>query len=121
MIAAGISASDVDGWIAEVGSPARYSFVLEFKGATFAHSEATPDMAMQVGESGTFTISGTQLVLRIGEPGNIDTYTFEVTSSGEDLSLRYITATEQGTAEDQAKHRRYTIAFYCSTVFKRQL
>ena len=34
-------------------------------------------MAMQVGELGTFDLSGTQLVLSPGEPGNIDTYTFE--------------------------------------------
>lgn len=77
-------------------------------------------MALQVGESGTFTFSGTELLLTIGEPGNIDTYTFEATVSGEQLSLRWLGSTEEGTAPDKAKHRRYTIAFYCSAVFTRQ-
>jgi hypothetical protein len=120
MLAAGIEAGDVDGWIAEVGSPTEYSFLLEFAGTAFTHSEETPDMAMQVGELGTFTLSGRQLVLTPGEPGNIDTYTFEVTLAGDELSLRCVDSTEQGTTEDKAKHRRYTIAFYCSAPFRRQ-
>ena len=120
MLAAGIAAGDVDGWIAEVGSPSEYSFLLDFAGTGFTHSEETPDMAMQVGELGTFTLSGKQLVLALGEPGNVDTYTFEATLAGDELSLRCIDATEQGTTEDKAKHRRYTIAFYCSAPFRRQ-
>jgi hypothetical protein len=120
MIAAGIKAADADAWIAEVGSPASYSFELEFIGTTFTHSEATPNVAMEVGESGTFTLSGTRLVLAIGESGNLDTYTMEATLSGDELSLQCIDSTEQGSAEDKAKHRRYTMAFYCSAVFRRQ-
>ncbi len=58
MLAAGIEVGDVDSWIAEVGSPTRYSFLLDFAGTTFTHSEETPDMAMQVGELGTFALSG---------------------------------------------------------------
>jgi hypothetical protein len=120
MVAAGVKASDVDAWVVEVGSPASYSFLLNFTGADFTHSEAAPDMAMQVGESGTFTFSGTQLLLTIGEPGNIDTYTFEATLSGDKLSLRWLGSTEEGTAQDKEHHRRFTIAFYCSAVFMRQ-
>jgi hypothetical protein len=120
MLAAGIEVGDVDGWIAEVGSPTQYSFLLEFAGTSFTHSEETPDMAMQVGELGTFTLSGKQLVLTLGEPGNVDTYTFDATLAGDELSLRCIDSTEQGTTEDKAKHRRYTIAFYCSVPFRRQ-
>jgi hypothetical protein len=119
MLAAGIDAGDVDGWIAEVGSPSRYSFLLDFAGTAFTHSEENPDMAMQVGESGTFTLSGKQLVLTIGEPGNVDTYTFEATLAGDELSLRWVDSTEQGTTEDKAKHRRFTIAFYCTAPFRR--
>ena len=77
-------------------------------------------MAMQVGELGTFALSGTQLVLSPGEPGNIDTYTFDATLTGDELSLRCVDSTEQGTPADKAKHRRYTIAFYCSAPFIRQ-
>jgi hypothetical protein len=120
LVAAGIDPGDADAWIAEVGSPSSYSFQLAFKGSAFTHSEGTPDMAMQVGEFGTLALSGSQLVLTIGEPGNIDTYTFDATISGDELSLRCVDSTEQGTAEDKAKHRRYTIAFYCSAPFRRQ-
>ena len=120
MVAAGIDRADADAWIEEVGSPTRYSFLLAFTGTRFAHSEETPDMAMQVGESGTLALSGKQLVLTIGKAGNSDTYTFEATLSGNVLSLQCVDSTEQGTAEDKAKHRRYTIAFYCSAPFRRQ-
>lgn len=120
MVAAGIDTGDADAWIAEVGSPTRYSFLLGFTGTTFTHSEETPDMAMQVGEAGTFALTGKQLVLSLGEPGNVDTYTFDATLSDNELSLRCVDSTEQGTAEDKAKHRRYTIAFYCSAPFRRQ-
>jgi hypothetical protein len=120
MVAAGITPAAADRWIAEVGSPTTYSFELQFIGTTFTHSEETPDMPMEVGESGRFTLSGNRLVLTPGEPGNIDTYTLKATLSGDDLFLQYIRSTEQGTAEDKATHRRFTIAFYCSAVFQRQ-
>lgn len=120
MLAAGIETGDVDGWIAEVGSPTRYTFLLDFAGTGFTHSEETPDMVMQIGESGTFALSGKQLVLTIGEPGNIDTYTFEATLEGDVLSLRCVDSTEEGTRQDKSKHRRFTIAFYCSAPFRRQ-
>ena len=120
MIAAGIKPADVDAWVAEVGSPTSYSFELEFAGTTFTHSEETPDIAMQVGESGTFTFSGTRLVLKPGETGNLDTYTLEPTLSGDELSLVWIDSTEQGSAEAKATHWRFTVAFYCSAVFRRQ-
>lgn len=119
MIAAGITAADVDAWVTDVGSPSQYSFVLKFTGQTFIHSEETPDMPMEVGESGVFTLSGTELVLTPGEPGNIDTYTLDASLSGDDLSLRWVASTEQGTAEAKETHKRFTIAFYCSAVFKR--
>lgn len=120
MIAAGISPDDVDAWVAEVGTPTQFSYLLQFDGNAFTHSEETADMAMQVGELGTFELSGTQLVLSPGEPGNIDTYTFEATVEGDELSLRCVDSTEQGTADAKATHRRFTIAFYCSAPFRRQ-
>ena len=120
MVAAGIEPGEVDGWIAEVGSPTQYSFLLDFAGTAFTHSEETPDMAMQVGELGTFALSGKQLVLSPGEPGNVDTYTFDVALSDSELSLRCVDSTEQGTTEDKAMHRRFTVAFYCSAPFRRQ-
>ena len=119
MIAAGITAADVDAWVTEAGSPSQYSFVLEFTGQTFTHSEETPDMPMEVDESGTFILSGTELLLTPGEPGNIDTYTLAASLSGDDLSLRWVASTEEGTAEAKETHRRFTIAFYCSAPFKR--
>jgi hypothetical protein len=119
MIAAGITAAGVDAWVTEVGSPSQYSFVLEFTGQTFTHSGETPDMPMEVDELGTFTLSGTTLILAPGEPGNIDTYTLEASLSGDDLSLRWVASTEEGTAEAKETHRQFTIAFYCSAPFKR--
>ena len=119
MLAAGIEAGDVEGWIREVGSPSRYSFLLDFAGTVFTHSAETPAMAMQVGETGTFALSGTELVLLPGEPRNIDTYTFEATLAGDELSLRCVDSTEQGTTEAKAMHRRFTIAFYCTAPFRR--
>jgi hypothetical protein len=119
MIAAGITATAVDAWVIEVGSPSQYSFVLEFMGQTFTHSEETLDMPMDVGESGRFSLSGTELVLTPGELGNIDTYTLDASLSADDLSLRWVASTEEGTAEAKETHKRFTIAFYCSAVFKR--
>jgi hypothetical protein len=116
MVAAGIDAGDADAWIAEAGSPTRYSFVLAFTGTTFTHSEETPDMPMEVGESGTFALSGNELVLTASG----DTYTLQTTLADDELSLRWVSSTEQGTPQDQATHRRYTIAFYCSAPFTRQ-
>jgi hypothetical protein len=119
MIAAGIAAADVDAWVTDAGSPSQYSFVLEFTGQTFAHSSETPEAPMEVDELGTFALAGTELVLKPGEPGTIDTYTFDANLSGDDLSLRWVASTEEGTAEAKEIHKRFTIAFYCSAVFKR--
>jgi hypothetical protein len=119
MIAAGITAADVDTWVTEVGTPRQYSFVLEFTGQNFTHSGETPDSPMEVDELGTFTLSGTELILKPGEPGNIDTYTLEASLSGDELSLRWVASTEEGTAEAKETHKRFTIAFYCSAVFRR--
>jgi hypothetical protein len=116
MVAAGIDPRDADSWIAEVGSPTRYSFQLAFTGTAFSHSEETPDMAMQVGESGTFALSGNELVLTNAS----DTYTLRTTLTDDELSLRWVSSTEHGTAQDKEKHHRYTIAFYCSAPFRRQ-
>lgn len=33
--------------------------------------------------------------------------------------LRWVASTEAGTAEAKETHKRFTIAFYCSAVFKR--
>jgi hypothetical protein len=120
MIAAGITAAEADAWIADNGSPTRYSFELAFDGNAFEHSEETPDMAMQVGESGTFALTGTRLVLTMGEPGSIDTYTFEATVVGDELSLRWVDSTDHGSVADKAMHRRFAIAFYSSAPFRRQ-
>lgn len=120
MLADGASDGDVEAWLAEVGSPAEYSFKLNFAGGDFTHSEETPDMAMQVGESGTYLLEDNRLVLTLGEADNVDTYTFAVTIEGETLTLDCLESTEQGTAEDKAKHHLYTIAFYCSAPFSRQ-
>ena len=92
---------------------------IKASGNAFTHSEETPNIPMEVGESGTFALSGTQLVLTPGEPGNIDTYTLAASLSGEDLSLQWVASTEEGTAGDKETHRRFTIAFYCSAMFKR--
>jgi hypothetical protein len=119
MLAAGITPADVDAWVTEVGSPSQFSFELNFTGQTFSHSVETPDAPMGVSETGTFTMAGTELVLTIGEPGNVDTYTFEWSLPGNDLSLRWVASTEEGTAENQETHKRFTIAFYCSAAFKR--
>ncbi|MEO8639526.1 MAG: hypothetical protein ABI458_06400 [Chloroflexota bacterium] len=119
MIAAGITAADVDAWVTDAGSPTQYSFVLAFAGQTFTHYQETPEMPMDVDESGTFALSGTELVLAPGDPGNIDTYTLAASLSGDDLSLRWVASTEEGTAEAKETHRRFTIALYCSAVFRR--
>lgn len=119
MIAAGITAADADAWVIEVGSPSQFSFELDFRGQTFTHSLATPDAPMEPSETGTFTMAGTELVLTIGEPGNVDTYTFEWSLPGNDLSLRWVASTEEGTEENKETHKRFTIAFYCSAVFRR--
>ena len=74
-------------------------------------------MPMQVGELGrspSLDGAGPQA----GELGNIDTYTLDracqATTSAFDGRLD-----GGGTAEAKETHRRFTIAFYCSAVFKR--
>jgi hypothetical protein len=116
MVAAGIDPRDADAWIAEVGSPTRMSFELAFTGTAFRHSEETADSAMQVGEFGTFALSGNELVLTASS----DTYTLKTTFADDELSLRWVSSTEHGTAQDKEKHHQYTIAFYCSAPFRRQ-
>jgi hypothetical protein len=116
MVAAGVDPSAADAWIEEVGSPTRYSFQLAFSGTAFSHSEETPDMAMQVDEAGTFTLSGDELVLTNAS----DTYTLQTTLADDELSLRWVSSTEQGTAQDEETHHRFTVAFYCSAPFRRQ-
>ena len=56
----------------------------------------------------------------MGQAGNRDTYTFAVNATSDELTLKYVESTEEGTAEDKANHRRYTLAFYCSSTFKRR-
>ena len=77
-------------------------------------------MAMQIGESGTFVYSGNRLTLSLGEAGNRDTYTFAANLADDELTLKYIGSTEQGSAKDKTKHHRYTLAFYCSSPFEYQ-
>ena len=120
MKGAGISAGDVDAWWAEVGSPAWFSFELVFESNNFRHLEQTPDMPMQVGESGTFTVNGDRLLLVVGEPGNIDTYTLGLNLTGNSLSLTWLASTEEGPIGGKELHRRFTIAFYCSAPFLRE-
>lgn len=120
MVDAGLAPSEANAWAIEVGSPSQYAFVLNFTGSSFTHSEETPEMAMQVGESGSFEFSGARLKLTVGQPGNIDTNTFEATIQDDELSLRRLDSSEQGTAADKAKHLIYTLAFYCSAPFIRQ-
>jgi len=120
MVEQGVTRREVEAWVKETGSPTQFAFELNFSGDSFTHSEETPQMAMQVGESGTFMYSGPRLILSIGEAGDSDTYTFAVKLAGDELTLKYVESTEAGTAEDKAKHRRYTLAFYCSSTFTRQ-
>ena len=98
----------MDEWVLEVGSPTEYTFDLEFHGLNFEHFQATPQSPREVDESGTFVYSDGQLDLDIVNQG--DTYRLAADMSNDRLQLRFIDSTEQGTAEDKAKHARYTIA-----------
>jgi hypothetical protein len=73
LVNAGITPQDAARWVADVGAPPTYSFVLEFTGSTFTHSEETPDMPMQVGESGTFTLTGDRLLLHVPQAARTPT------------------------------------------------
>ena len=118
MLQAGVTEILVDEWVVEVGSPTEYTFDLEFNGANFEHFQATPESPRQVGESGRFVYADGHLDLDIVNQG--DTYRFTADESNDQLQLRFIDSTEQGTAEDKAKHARYTLAFYTSAPFVRQ-
>ncbi len=76
-------------------------------------------MPMQVGESGTFTLTGDRLLLHVPAPGGEDSYTFALSKVGDAISLRWTDSTESGSAEDKENHRRFTIAFYCTAPFTR--
>ncbi|MFN0282980.1 MAG: hypothetical protein ACKVZ6_13565 [Kineosporiaceae bacterium] len=88
-----------------------YSFVLDYTGSTFTHSEVTPDMPMQLGESGTFTLTGDRLLLHVPAPSGEDTYTLALSKVADAIPLRWTDATESGSAQDPENHRRFTIAF----------
>jgi hypothetical protein len=118
MLHAGITSDLVDEWVAEVGAPSEYTFELEFAGQDFNHYETTPQMARNLGESGTYVYGDGQLRLDIVSEG--DTYRLAAELSGDRLQLRFLDSTERGTAEDKAKHARYTVAFYTSGQFTRQ-
>jgi hypothetical protein len=118
LLQAGVTSELADQWIAEVGSPPEYTFELEFHGQDFNHYETTPQMARNLGESGTYVYADDQLRLDIVSEG--DTYRLAADLSGDHLQLRFLDSTERGTAEDKAKHGRYTIAFYTSGEFVRQ-
>ena len=118
MLQAGVTATLVDEWVVEVGSPTEYTLDLEFNGANFEHFSATPESPRQVDESGRFVYADGYLDLHIVDHG--DTYRFTADESNDQLQLRFVDSTETGTAEDKAKHARYTIAFYTSAPFVRQ-
>jgi hypothetical protein len=118
MLQAGVTEELVDEWVLEVGSPTEFTFDLEFNGATFDHFQATPESPRQVDESGRFIYADGHLDLDIVDEG--DTYQFTADESNDQLQLRFIDSTERGTAEDKAKHARFTIAFYTSAPFVRQ-
>jgi len=119
MEAAGITPAEIDAWVAEIGSPSALSFRLTFSGSTFRHWYASPDMPEQLGEEGSFSLTGTSLLLDMTEAGVVDTYTLEATVSGGQLALRYLDG-NQPTPEAKAHQRLYTIAFYCSAAFTRE-
>ena len=118
MLSAGPEPDAVEGWIEEQGSPAEFTFELRFDSPTFAHYEANPNMAMQLGETGTYEFDGDQMRLSIAGEG--DVYVFDVTLASQTLSLDLVDMTERGTSENLATHRLYTVAFYASAPFARQ-
>ena len=115
MLSADLKPDAVEGWIEEQGSPSEFTFELRFDSPTFSHYEANPNMVMQLGETGTYEFDGNQLRLSIAGEG--DVYVFDVTLAGQTLSLDLVDQTEQGTDENLATHRLYTIAFYTSAPF----
>jgi hypothetical protein len=119
MIGAGISEADADAWIAEVGFPTTYRFELEFRGDSLFHRQQVNGGMMEEDESGRFELERDRLTLTVGEGTAADTYTFTVTLDEHVLRLRWLGANDSGSTEDKEHHRRYTIAFFCSTPFTR--
>jgi hypothetical protein len=118
MEAAGITPPQIDSWVDEVGSPSQLSFRLEFSGSTFRQWYASPGVPEQLGEEGSFSLTGTSLLLDMTEAGVVDTYTLKATVSSDELALRYLDG-NQPTPDAKAHQRLYTIAFYCSATFTR--
>jgi hypothetical protein len=120
MVAAGIDPNDADAWITEV----RFAVALLLRADVHWHGLHPFGGDPGYGDGGRRIRNVRALREKAGadnrEPGNTDTYTFDATLSGNELSLRCVDSTEQGTAADKAKHRRYTIAFYRSAPFRRQ-
>jgi hypothetical protein len=115
-----ISAKEADAWIKEIGSPLTLSLSLEFAGNLFTERWQRPGQPLEIGEQGTFvrtTVAGNDNHVILTVDG--DTYTLHFVVDHDQLSLTWIDSTEQGTAADKAKHRLYTIGFYCSAAFTR--
>jgi hypothetical protein len=115
-----ISAKEADDWITEIGSPSTLTLSLEFAGSRFTERWQTPGQPMEIGEQGTFartTVAGNSNYVILNVDG--DTYTLHFVVDHDQLSLHWVDSTEQGTAADKAKHRLYTIGFYCSAAFNR--
>lgn len=115
-----IDNKEADAWIKEIGSPSTLTLALEFAGNLFTERWQTPEQSMEIGEVGTFvrtTVEGNSNYVILNEDG--DTYTLHFGVTQDRLSLHWVDSTDTGTAADKAKHRLYTIGFYCSAVFTR--
>jgi hypothetical protein len=120
MIAAGISPDEVDAWVADVGTPTQFSYLLAFAGNTFTHSEETPDMAMQVGELGTFELSGTQLVLSPASPATSTPTPSKRRSRATCFRFGASTRPSRGHPKPRRRIGASQSRFYCSAPFRRQ-
>ena len=115
-----ISDKEADAWIKEIGSPSTLTLSLEFAGNLFTERWQTPGQPMEIGEAGTVartTVAGNDNHVILDVDG--DTYTLHFGVDHDRLSLHWVDSTDTGTAADKAKHRLYTIGFYCSAAFTR--
>ena len=120
MVDAGISAEDADAWVAEVGSPLTYRFELLFRDGSFEHRQQVDGGPVEVDEAGRFELEADRLTLSVGDETAVDVYTFAITVSSGRMRLRWLSSSDSGSPEDREHHRRYTIAFFCSTTFVRE-
>jgi hypothetical protein len=99
-----------------LGETHTFEFTLRFDGGRYALLSSWDGKDVGELESGTYRLVGDDR-LRLGTGASGDSYTFAIDLQAKQFTLRLLSTTESGTAEDKYKHSYFTTAFYTGHPF----